>query len=237
LQKQAAQASKNGMAPNRLHQLQAALFVIQTCQSFAVVEKQAFRNLMHQDWIPCKAESIRSTVGEIFLVAASNVKKAIKSAIDVALLPPFHINADLWTSKVTGEKFLGVRVFWKVGKVLKSALLAVTAYNPPKIEDKGASEWLLEYILAVLRWYGVRAADVSGAKSIGGGLFCDTAGVQYVLPCPGVFALVARDTSQQHCSSGHRAPLFVDAHPEHAGEIANLQPRCSAAREKPFRRG
>ena len=141
LQKQAAQASKNGMAPNRFHQLQAALFVIQTCQPFAVVEKQAFRNLMHQDWIPCKAESIRSTVGEIFLVAASNVKQAIKSAIDMALLPPIHLNADLWTSKVTGEKFLGVRVFWKVGKVLKSALLAVTAYNPPKIEDKGASEW------------------------------------------------------------------------------------------------
>ena len=69
------------------------------------------------------------------------------------------------------------------------------------------------------------------------GLFCDTAGVQHVLPCPCVFALVARDTSQQHCSSGRRAPLFVDAHPEHAGEIANLQPRCSAAREKPFRRG
>jgi transposase len=40
LQKQAAQASKNGMAPNRFHQLQAALFVIQTCQSFAVVENR-----------------------------------------------------------------------------------------------------------------------------------------------------------------------------------------------------
>ena len=42
---------------------------------------------------------------------ASNVKQAIKSAIDMAVLPPIHLNADLWTSKVTGEKFLGVRVF------------------------------------------------------------------------------------------------------------------------------
>jgi hypothetical protein len=33
-----------------------------------------------------------------------------------------------------GEKYLGVRVFWKIGKVLKSAFLAVTAYNPLKIE-------------------------------------------------------------------------------------------------------
>ena len=101
-------------------------------------------------------------------MVASNVKQEIKSVIDMTLLPPIHLNADLWTRQVTGEKFLGVRVFWKVGKVLKSALLAVTAYNPPKIEDKGASEWLLEYILAVLRWYGVRAADVSGATSDAG---------------------------------------------------------------------
>jgi len=125
---------------------------MQTCQPFAVVahEKSSFRDLMHKDWIPCKAESIRSTIGEIFLVAASNVKQATKSAIGIALLPPFNINADLWTSKVTGEKFLGVRVFWKNGRELKSVLLAVTAYNPPKIEAKGASEWLLEYIVAVL---------------------------------------------------------------------------------------
>jgi len=51
--------------------------------SFAVVEKQAFRNLMHKDWIPCKAESIRSNVGDNFLVTASNVKQAIQSVIDI----------------------------------------------------------------------------------------------------------------------------------------------------------
>jgi hypothetical protein len=168
LQKQEAQTIQHGMAPSRFQQLKVALFLIQTCQAFCVVEKLSFRDLMHKDWIPCKTESIRSTIGEIFLVSASNVKKAIKSAIDVALLPPFHINADLWTTKVTGEKFLGVRVFWKIGKVLKSVLLAVTAYNPPKIEDKGAFEWLLEYIVAVLKWYGIGAAHVSGARSDAG---------------------------------------------------------------------
>jgi hypothetical protein len=108
------------------------------------VEKPTFRGLMNKDWIPCKDESISSTVGEIFLVTASNVCQDIKSAIDMSLLPPFHLNADLWTSKVTGEKFLGVRVFWKVGRELKTALLTVTAYNPPKIVGKEASEWLLE---------------------------------------------------------------------------------------------
>jgi hypothetical protein len=122
LQKQEAQATQHGISPSRFQQLKVALFLMQTCQPFAVVahEKSSFRDLMHKDWIPCTAESIRSTVGEIFLVAASNVKQAIKSAIDMALLPPIHLNADLWTSKVTGEKFLGLRVFWKIGRDLKS---------------------------------------------------------------------------------------------------------------------
>ena len=165
LQKQETQATQHGMAPSRFLQLKVALFLIQTCQPFAVVDKSSFRDLMHKDWIPCAPETIRSTIGEIFLVSASNVKQAIKSAIDIALLPPFNINADLWTSKVTGEKFLGVRVFWKIGRELKSVLLAVTAYNPPKINEKTASEWLLEYIVAVLTWYGIGTAHVSGATS------------------------------------------------------------------------
>jgi hypothetical protein len=27
-------------------------------------------------------------------------------------LPMFHLNLDLWTSKVTKEKYMGVRIFW-----------------------------------------------------------------------------------------------------------------------------
>ena len=39
-QKQEEQARKNVMHPNRFHQLQEALFVIQTCQAFTVVENK-----------------------------------------------------------------------------------------------------------------------------------------------------------------------------------------------------
>ena len=79
LQKQEAQATNHGMTPNRFQKIKVVLFLIQTCQSLAVVEKSSFRDLIHKDWIPCRAESIRSTIGEIFLVAASNVKQVIKS--------------------------------------------------------------------------------------------------------------------------------------------------------------
>ena len=38
---------------------------------------------------------------------------------------------------------------------MKTALLTVTLYAAPKVEDKQESVWLLEYVLAVLKWYGV----------------------------------------------------------------------------------
>jgi hypothetical protein len=66
-----------------------------------------------------------------------------------------HQNADLWTNKVSHQKFLGVRIFWKSGPELKTTLVAVTSYVPPKVEEKTESEWLLEYVLVVLKWYGV----------------------------------------------------------------------------------
>ena len=74
LQKQEAQTTRHDMKPNRFHQFKTSLFVIQTCHvAFSVVETSTFRDIMNKDWIPSKVESIRNTVGEIFLVSASNV--------------------------------------------------------------------------------------------------------------------------------------------------------------------
>jgi hypothetical protein len=35
----------------------------------------------------------------------------------------------------------------------------------PKVEDKTESEWLLEYVLVVLKWYGVDLVVTSGLTS------------------------------------------------------------------------
>ena len=77
-----------------------------------------------------------------------------------------YLNADLWTIKVNHQKFLGVRIFWKSGPDLKTTLLAVTLYAPPKVEGKEASTWLLEYVLAVLKWYGVEPRHVKAFKNL-----------------------------------------------------------------------
>ena len=51
---------------------------------------------------------------------------------------------------------------------MKSALLAVTLYAPPKVENKKASDWLLEYVLVVFEWYGIETGHVKGVTSDSG---------------------------------------------------------------------
>jgi hypothetical protein len=53
------------------------------------------------------------TIGECFLVVTQQVKLVINSAAKRAVLAFLHLNADLWTNKVSHQKFLGVRIFWK----------------------------------------------------------------------------------------------------------------------------
>jgi hypothetical protein len=156
------------MSIARLAHLRVARFFIKTMRPFSHCEDASYREQASPDWVACARDTMRGTIGECFLVAAQQVKLAINSAAKRAVLAFVHLNADLWTSKVSHQKFLGVRIFWKSGPELKTALLAVTSYAPPKVADKAASEWLLEYVLAVLKWYGVEPSHVKGATSDAG---------------------------------------------------------------------
>jgi hypothetical protein len=72
-----------------------------------------------------KAETQRNLVAEMYLLMVAGIKKKLAAVIATALLPPFWINADLWTSKVTKAKFYGIRIFFKKEAQLETALLAV----------------------------------------------------------------------------------------------------------------
>jgi hypothetical protein len=54
---------------------------------------------------PDKHDKTHTTVGTL--------PKTINSASKRAVLAFLHLNADLWTSKVSHQKFLVVRIFWK----------------------------------------------------------------------------------------------------------------------------
>ena len=106
-----------------------------------------------------KDETQGNLVSEMYLRMVAGVKKAIAAVIATTLLPPFWINEDLWTSKVTKAKFYGIRIFFKKQGHLETALLGVTLYNPPPKDTevqiqgddrptvKKPAQWLLLYTL------------------------------------------------------------------------------------------
>jgi hypothetical protein len=99
------------------------------------------------------------------LVTVEHVELVLHSVLKLSVLTLVHLNTDLWTSKVSHQKFLDVHICWKVGTDLKTELLAITLYTSPKVEDKQVSEWLLEYVMTVLKWYGVEPRHVKGGTS------------------------------------------------------------------------
>ncbi len=77
-----------------------------------------------------------------------------------SILPLFHLNLDLWTSKVTSEKFCGLRIFYVDKNFnLCSHVLAVREYNPPSSvrNAKQASDILYIYGDGVLHEVGLSA--------------------------------------------------------------------------------
>ena len=42
------------------------------------------------------------------------IKQVIRSGLKHTVLTTIHLNEDLWTSKVSNQKFLDVHIFWKV---------------------------------------------------------------------------------------------------------------------------
>ncbi len=51
----------------------------------------------------------------------------------------------------------------------------------PKVEDNQVFEWLLEYVLVVLKWYGVESRHVKGENTTDG-CVCGVFRTQYTVP-------------------------------------------------------
>jgi hypothetical protein len=131
--KQAAQARQDrkqraldaGMTEARFQAICTTRYIIRKLLPFSHVECPEFRATVHAAWKVIKAETQRNLVAEMYLLMVAGIKKKLAAVIATALLPPFWINADLWTSKVTKAKFYGIRIFFKKEAQLETALLAV----------------------------------------------------------------------------------------------------------------
>ncbi len=123
-----ATTHKNDMSISRLAHLRVARFFIKKMRPFSECEDPTFREQDAREWEACGRDTMCATIGECFLVPAEQVKLVMRSVLKRAVLGVVHLNADLWTSKVSYQKFLGVRIMWKSGPDMKTALLVVTLH-------------------------------------------------------------------------------------------------------------
>jgi hypothetical protein len=108
-----ATTSRRHMSISGLAHLRVARYFIKNMCPFSHCEDVSYREQASPDWVACARDTMRGTIGECFLVVAQQVKLTINSAAKRAVLAFLHLNADLLTSKVSHQKFLGVRIFWK----------------------------------------------------------------------------------------------------------------------------
>ncbi|CAM9220072.1 unnamed protein product, partial [Hapterophycus canaliculatus] len=74
---------------------------------------------------------IKHCVSELYTSTISKLSHALRNAIAGVEGPVLHANFDLWTSKKSDEKYIGLRLFWCTTKfVVDSALVAVKLFRP-----------------------------------------------------------------------------------------------------------
>lgn len=92
--------------------LAVVYYLIDCLLPHTTVGKASFRAVSHPDWTPCGARKARAGIGEMFLWSVGKIRQKVKAIkASCPALPMFHINLDLWTSKISNDKFMGVRIF------------------------------------------------------------------------------------------------------------------------------
>ncbi|KAI9908451.1 hypothetical protein PsorP6_004599 [Peronosclerospora sorghi] len=88
-----------------------------------------------------------------------------------SVIPVIHLNLDLWTSKVSKEKYVGVRIYFiDIYWGLNSYILAINPFAPSSDVIKGNrfSEILQMWLRDILAEFGIRITDIAGSTSDGG---------------------------------------------------------------------
>ncbi|CAN0262981.1 unnamed protein product, partial [Scytosiphon promiscuus] len=77
------------------------------------------------------SKMIKHYVAELYSATISKFSRSLRNAIAGVGGAVLHANFDLWTSKTSNEKFVGLRLFWCTAAfVIDSALVAVKPFQP-----------------------------------------------------------------------------------------------------------
>jgi hypothetical protein len=124
-ERNAAALSRN-MTITHLDQLRVERYFIRKMCPSSQCEDASYHEEDVSDWVACCRDTMYGTIGECFLVTAEQVKLDLRCVLKHTVLTLVHVNADLWTSKVSHQKFLDVSICWKADTDLKTTLLEVT---------------------------------------------------------------------------------------------------------------
>ncbi|KAI9906760.1 hypothetical protein PsorP6_004322 [Peronosclerospora sorghi] len=101
----------------------------------------------------------------------SKLSKLYKENPRSSAIPVVHLNLGLWTSKVSKEKYVGVRIYFiDIYWGLKSYILAIKRFDPSSDLIKGnrLSDILQMWLRDILAEFGIRITNIAGSSSHGG---------------------------------------------------------------------
>ncbi|CAM9198236.1 unnamed protein product [Hapterophycus canaliculatus] len=107
---------------------------------------------------------------ELYAATTQKFNTTLLKDVRRALNKILFLNCDLWTSKVSGEKFIGeYSVFYMDEKmIMRTFLLAMKLFRPGVILGKVTGGVLMKWCRQVLAQHGLRPTDFAGAVSDAG---------------------------------------------------------------------
>eukprot|EP00904_Undaria_pinnatifida_P006868 jgi/Undpi1/3310/HiC_scaffold_15.g06684.m1 len=128
-----------------------------------------------------QSKSVKRLLVEIYAATTRPFAAAMLKAVRAARIPIVHVNVDIWASKSSGEKYIGLGVSYLDDKMrAKSHLLAVKLFRPATSPPSGeggdstpsagsrVGESVLKWVLQVLGQFDLTSEDIAGAVTDAG---------------------------------------------------------------------
>ena len=167
----------SSMAPERYHGLTIAILFVRLLMPFSHILDAGFRSTLLAD-MPAGIQRMtpdimKRYILELYLTTKSFTVTLLADAKACAGgLPAFHLNIDLWTSKFSGAKYVGIRLYFVDRNFnYSSKLLAVKPFNPSTAlrESDRVSDILFLWLKDVLLEFKLSSDDIMSSTTDSGG--------------------------------------------------------------------
>ncbi|KAI9907993.1 hypothetical protein PsorP6_003312 [Peronosclerospora sorghi] len=118
--------------PRRYWEIQWVNLVVLNMLPLSLCEKDSAANITMTN------EKAKQILVEQYHSTRCRFKERKANVIGSSSIPVIHLNLDLWTSKVSKEKYVGVRIYFiDIYWVLNSYILAINCFAPSSDVIKG----------------------------------------------------------------------------------------------------